>query len=228
MNKQLSPSVQPEPLSPTEAALPAKPERRTQAMRSSDTQRKLCEAAVALLVEVGYGGLTTAEVAKRAGVSKGAQTHHFPTKEDMLVAAFRHLLSEWADSRSRYEPEMAEGADPGQLILALWDNLFGRPDYLALVEVLLAARHEPRMRDRMREAMTDWMSIRNDTFARLLPLTDPVELADFLTLNFSVMRGLAIYQDLSPDKAMPQRVLTLWSEMTNLFLAQRTARRKCP
>ena len=31
-------------------------------------------------------------IAARAGVSRGAQTHHFATKTDMLVGAFEHLL----------------------------------------------------------------------------------------------------------------------------------------
>ena len=41
---------------------------------------RLLDAALECLVELGYGGTTTSVVAARAGVSRGAQLHHFPTR----------------------------------------------------------------------------------------------------------------------------------------------------
>ena len=81
--------------------LGANPESGTgrQAQRSADTRRRLCQAALDVLCEVGYESLTTPLIAARAGVSRGAQTHHFATKADLLVAAFEHLLQTWEDAR---------------------------------------------------------------------------------------------------------------------------------
>ena len=42
---------------------------------------RLLEATVELLVERGYAGTSTTLVSERAGVSRGAQLHHFPTKK---------------------------------------------------------------------------------------------------------------------------------------------------
>ena len=61
-------------------------EERTRAMRA-----RLLEATVELLVEKGYAGTSTTLVSERAGVSRGAQLHHFPTKQDLVVAAVRHV-----------------------------------------------------------------------------------------------------------------------------------------
>lgn len=45
---------------------------------------QLVECAIDALVEAGYAGTSIAEVARRAGVSKGVVTYHFPGKEDLL------------------------------------------------------------------------------------------------------------------------------------------------
>lgn len=45
---------------------------------------QLVECAVDALVERGFAGTSVAEVARRAGVSKGVVTYHFRTKEDLL------------------------------------------------------------------------------------------------------------------------------------------------
>ena len=60
--------------------------------RSAETRGRLVDAAVDCLFERGFVGLTTAEVAERAGVSKGAQLHHFPSKTLLVVAALDHLF----------------------------------------------------------------------------------------------------------------------------------------
>ena len=52
---------------------------------------RLMDATVELLVEKGFSGTTTTLVSERAGVSRGAQLHHFPTKNDLVVAAVTHL-----------------------------------------------------------------------------------------------------------------------------------------
>ena len=59
---------------------------RTRAMRA-----RLLEATVELLIERGFTGTSTTLVSERAGVSRGAQLHHFPTKNDLVVAAVTHL-----------------------------------------------------------------------------------------------------------------------------------------
>ena len=54
-------------------------------------RQRLLEATVECLVEHGWSGTSTTLVSQRAGVSRGAQLHHFPTKNDLVVAAVEHL-----------------------------------------------------------------------------------------------------------------------------------------
>ena len=82
--------------------------RRTQAERSATTQRLLLDATVACLVELGYGGTTTAAVAERAGVSRGAQLHHYGTRQRLMGAAVEHLAArrlEWVQDKAGRLPD---------------------------------------------------------------------------------------------------------------------------
>ena len=52
---------------------------------------RLMEATVECLVELGWSGTSTTVVSQRAGVSRGAQLHHFPSKQALVVGAVEHL-----------------------------------------------------------------------------------------------------------------------------------------
>src|SRR5437773_184341 len=61
--------------------------RRTQESRSRAARERLLAATIEVLIDRGYNGLTTKEVAARAGFSNGALVHHYKTKADMVIAA---------------------------------------------------------------------------------------------------------------------------------------------
>ncbi|MFE4831378.1 TetR/AcrR family transcriptional regulator [Streptomyces sp. NPDC056672] len=62
--------------------------------RGRATRRRLLEAAVACLAEYGWAGSTVSVVAERAGVSRGAAQHYFPTREDLFTAAVEYVAEE--------------------------------------------------------------------------------------------------------------------------------------
>jgi AcrR family transcriptional regulator len=63
-----------------------------QQARSLATRRRLLDAAADQLISGGYAALTTVEVAQRAGVSRGAFLHHFPTRASLVAATVEHLV----------------------------------------------------------------------------------------------------------------------------------------
>src|SRR5580704_16496580 len=85
--------------------------RRTQQERSAAMRLRLLDAAVDCLYELGYSGTTTIEVAARAGVSRGAQLHHFPTKEKLVTEAVRHVLAKRLDEFRGAFASLPGGAD---------------------------------------------------------------------------------------------------------------------
>jgi len=67
--------------------------RRTQAERTASTRARLLDATLECLCDLGYARTTTPEIARRAGLSRGAQLHHFPTKAELVTGAIEHLFA---------------------------------------------------------------------------------------------------------------------------------------
>lgn len=58
-------------------------------------RRSLIEAAIAAIHDKGSLDVTISQIARHAGVSQGLAHHYFGSKEGLLLAAMRHLLSEY-------------------------------------------------------------------------------------------------------------------------------------
>ena len=62
--------------------------RRTQQQRRDQAETALLNAAAELAVEHGVRSLTLARVGERAGYSRGIVTHHFGSKQGLILSLF--------------------------------------------------------------------------------------------------------------------------------------------
>lgn len=72
------------------------------------TRENLLKAASDLLMEVGFEGMTTAQIAKRAGVAEGTIYRHFSSKEALVEAVFHHGWSFLNDYMEAHLPPRSE------------------------------------------------------------------------------------------------------------------------
>jgi AcrR family transcriptional regulator len=122
--------------------------RTPQQERSRATQHRLLEATIECLAESGWSGATTTMIAERAGVSRGAQLHHYPTRAALVMAAVEHL-AERRGAEIRAEAA-ALGDDPERRLDRVIDMLaaaFTGPLFVAGLELWVAARTDPELRD---------------------------------------------------------------------------------
>ena len=115
--------------------------------RSRATRAKLLEAAVACLAEMGWSRSTVAVVSERAGVSRGAAQHHFPTREALFVAAVEHVAHQRsAEIRAKMEEASARGHGPttGQVVELVVD-LYTGPMFRAALALWVASAAEPEL-----------------------------------------------------------------------------------
>lgn len=117
-----------------------------QAARSRETQRKLLDAAIEGLSEVGYANLTVRWIAARAGVTRGAMQHHYASKADLVGAAVARMggqavqgLRQAADARPDGTTSVEDFVD------VLW-LLHRTPLFYAGLELWTAARHDEDLR----------------------------------------------------------------------------------
>ena len=178
------------------------PRRRTQAERRTATRSALVPATVDALVELGYARTTTQEVQARAGVSRGALTHHFTAKAELLVAAMDHLYEEFCESVRKAAAALPD--DPAARIQLgvelIWQRFHG-PLFVASMELWTAARtdeelraallpHERRLGAQLRELSVE---VFGERVAR-----HPASEAVYQVLLTS-MRGQAMTYALQPD-----------------------------
>jgi AcrR family transcriptional regulator len=87
--------------------------KRTQGERSEATRAALVAAARPLFAKRGYAKVSTEEIVRKAGVTRGALYHHFAGKRELLDAVYEQLEAELsADFAERVSPD----ADPLTII----------------------------------------------------------------------------------------------------------------
>jgi AcrR family transcriptional regulator len=118
-------------------------QRRTQEERSNATRERLLDATVDCLIEYGWAGTTVARIAERAGVTRGAQVHHYPTKADLVLAALRHLALKQVQQSVAELPRLQRANDVVGATLDLLWRVHRGPLFAAIVELWVAARTDP-------------------------------------------------------------------------------------
>src|SRR5919198_6158772 len=101
--------------------------RQRQADRSRETKRKLMAATVDCLVERGWTGTTTTLVAERAGVSRGAQLHHYRTRDELVTAALEHLAERRVEEIRRRAAELPNGEARTAAVLDMLTTFYTGP-----------------------------------------------------------------------------------------------------
>jgi len=98
---------------------PAKAERRERERRDPEaTRRALLRAGAELFAERGFDGVSTEEVAERAGVNKALISYHFRGKRGLYVAI---LESGFASMTSRLKAIEAQAPTAGEALRAFLD-----------------------------------------------------------------------------------------------------------
>ncbi|WIX78016.1 TetR/AcrR family transcriptional regulator [Amycolatopsis carbonis] len=120
--------------------------REPQQERSRTTRRRLIEAAMDCIGERGWHGVTVAVIAERAGVSRGAAQHHFPTRED-LVAAAVELLGESQITELRTKADgLPTGASRIFGVVEMVLNLYTGPMFRAALQLWAVASSDEQLR----------------------------------------------------------------------------------
>ncbi len=170
---------------------------RTQAERSAAMRSRLVDAAIESLVEHGYAHTTAVEICRRAGVTRGALQHHFPSTSALFVEVLEAIYREGDD---------APDDEPVASLEALVRRGFARtsrPRFKAVIEIWLAARNDPDFAAELGpaiERMSAWFDpARSPRLAELLG--DEPERVALYRLAMEAMIGLALGRAVSPGGA---------------------------
>ncbi len=161
--------------------------------RSRDMRAKICNATVACLDQLGYAETTFAKVQAKAGISRGAITHHFPTKQALVAATAMRLLDNaqtpiW--NRGRPPPPVYE------LIMSSWANIVNSSGGRAIVEILVACRTDTALFGLLEQSLRDWDRSNLDLISgQYVSVTGSREDTDLLwSIARNFLRGLLLHE----------------------------------
>lgn len=201
------------------AAAPAQVSSR-QEERSRSTRLRVLEAAVDCLVERGWSGTTTTVVAERAGVSRGAQLHHYRTKSALVVAAVEHLAERRAAELRAEVAALPPGGDRVTRTVDLLASLFTGPLFAAAIEVWVAARSDEPLRAALLPVETRFGREVHRLTVELLGADESRPgVRESVQATLDLMRGLGVASLLTDDSVRRQRLLAEWSRQLAKTLA---------
>ncbi|HWO58891.1 MAG TPA: TetR/AcrR family transcriptional regulator [Umezawaea sp.] len=189
--------------------------------RAWDTRERILRAAVECLAEEGYQATTTSRIQQRAGVSRGSLLHQFPVRDDLLVAAMKHLAAERTEDLARFGDSSSGGLD--EAVDALWDTYHG-PLFTASRELWFAAAHNPDLAAALAPHEHAVMKvIREQVLPGLFGAHRAARPAfvDLTSLLVSSMRGVALTYAFEPRDHRRDPNLALWRSTAHAMLDER-------
>lgn len=192
--------------------------RRSHAERTAETRERVLSAVVDSIAERGFQRTTSAEIARRAGVTWGAAQHHFGDKDGILLAVVE-------ESFDRFAEHLGVAPSPGIslekrvsiFVDRSWEH-FRSAHYRSTFEIL---RNLPGDLDLswQREMLESWVRIWGEYFPESRPMRRPT--VELMHYAISVLSGLAATRMLegpgAPTRTRALRLLkdTLQRELTD-------------
>jgi AcrR family transcriptional regulator len=173
---------------------------------------RLLEATVECLVERGFAGTSTTLVSERAGVSRGAQLHHFPTKNDLVVAAVEHLTAKRGAELATAASGLPRGAGHTRAVLQVLADHFTSPVFAAALELWVAARTDATL---LAAVAPLERRVGRDTHRLTVELLGADEsepgTRELVQATLDLVRGLGLADTITDDAPRRARILDRWA-----------------
>jgi AcrR family transcriptional regulator len=182
-------------------------EERTRVMRA-----RLLEATVELLVERGYAGTSTTLVSERAGVSRGAQLHHFPAKTDLVLAAVEHVTNVRGEELAAAASRLPTGPRRTRAVLQMLADHCTAPVFTAALELWVAARTDPGL---LAEVAPLEQRVGRETHRLTVELLGADEsrpgVRELVQATLDLVRGLGLAGTITDDTRRREGILDRWA-----------------
>ncbi|AOO83838.1 transcriptional regulator [Bosea vaviloviae] len=189
--------------------------RRSQKERSAETSTRLMNATIDLLHDRGLARTTTPEIARQAGVSRGALTHHFTTREAIISASVADMLSKTTRDLHRFaEDFIARGGSSDEIVDYIWQMMDDRLFYVTM-EYLPEARHNPDFRAELIPTVRDFHAGLDAIWTALATRAgvEPDHTRIVMNATMCLVRGMISQTVLRPnDPAYYREMLAFWKQ----------------
>lgn len=186
-------------------------------------KEQLLDSARILFVKKGYRMTTTEEIARNAGLTKGALYFHFKKKEDIL---FELIKTIWDTGEKNFQSDLDQPSHPTPLfeVLLNFHNACNLTDYWDMIDLWMQGIRIPRIKKYIARRMVDSM-------AGMGEMLDPkfgnrnkrAQLALFIA---ALCDGLSFIDHVCPDGVDMKAQIKLFDQMVqSLAIDERGSKR---
>lgn len=192
---------------------PVKPTvRGSHADRSAAMRKKLMDAGIDCLNEFGYGAVTMQRVTDKAGVSRGAFLHHFPTRIDLILA----VAEDAAKQQNAFVADSLRGIKDRvalyeAITMTTWSAML-QPPAIALLEIMMGARSDPELLETLPTLVDAFQSQQMESvwkIAQEVGIKDRDTVVTMVRLHVAAMRGLVLERMYSKDTESIEEAMKL-------------------
>ena len=183
------------------------------------TRRRIVETSVELLVSAGVASTTSSAVQRKAGLSRGALLHHFPTHEALLAAAVRRIVEINEETAKKAALGKVQTDDAVAGAIRTLRQVVESPYFLAELSLWAAASTDPVLREVLRHeeaaSRRDIYRVVDEVFGAELTARPRYSAAAALTVVF--LRGLALSRTLAGE-SRADRLTEEWAGVVRAML----------
>lgn len=193
--------------------------REPQQDRSRATRRRLLEAAIECLAEFGWTGTTVSVVAERAGVSRGATQHHFPTREDLFTAAVEQVTHVRLDEIRQEAAKLPRGSTRTETIVEMLVRAYTGQLFRAALHLWVAAASDEALRARVLPLEARVGREAHKVAVELLGVDEAQPgVRETIQGTLDMARGLGLANTLADDTKRRQRIVREWARTLDAVL----------
>lgn len=193
--------------------------RRTQAERREETRARILDAAVSELIDKGYAGFRVDKVAVVANVSRGAQSHHFPNKEGLVLAALQKLYQASTEASMNLIDGLTSDDDVLDALMHDSSKFYLGPNFIIAMS-LLNFGGEPELRQKVRAMSRKFRLPIEKAWLEALLRTGLQEEPARTVLNItqSIYRGMVMRRFLRNDPEYARFTIEQWSRIARAYM----------
>jgi AcrR family transcriptional regulator len=187
--------------------------------RSRATRQRLLAAAVESLAEVGYAATTVSVVATRAGVSRGAAQHHFPTRADLFAAAVEYMTEVRLAEIRAQAGSLPSGPGRTEAIVGMLADVYTGPLFRAALHLWVAASTEEALRTQIVRLEAHVGRQAHRALLEVLEVSERTPgVRETVQGVLDMARGLGLADLLTDDSARRRGIVRQWSHILDQAL----------
>lgn len=200
-------------------AAPEKKARVPQTQRTATMRKRLSKAAYDVIKENGFANFRTSAVAKQAGVSQGAQLHHYPTKNDLTLAAMEYAYAKSHSIFSKNLDKFSLDHDPIDAAIKDAEDFYLSEYFMVALDILMAGGKNEELREQqINLAINSRTQVEQAWIKKLVELGwKQREAEDALLMTFCLVRGYAIKLLISDSMDSYHNMMTRWKALVPKF-----------